>query len=224
MNICIIGSGIGSLYTAFRLRREGYNVTVFEKEENIGGNIQCCTIDDKLYSLSTLFTSNFLYPLITKYFLDLKIYSDKNAKLSIGFFSYSILQYILIFYGYIVYCIIYYFNMFSEYRINEMKHTMYLKTYFEIIKCIYMSLCGCSSDNYYMHRMKTMYENLSPLYICNLFFTKYIFISNHVYSDGFYKLIQYFSNDINILYNQNITSITRKNKIHIISSGINYIF
>ena len=36
-NICIIGSGIGGLTAGALLTKEGYKVTIFEKEAYIGG-------------------------------------------------------------------------------------------------------------------------------------------------------------------------------------------
>lgn len=38
--ICIIGGGISGLTTAFLLKRKGFAVTLFEKSETVGGNIQ----------------------------------------------------------------------------------------------------------------------------------------------------------------------------------------
>lgn len=38
--VCIIGSGISGLTAAFLLKRKGFAVTLFEKSETVGGNIQ----------------------------------------------------------------------------------------------------------------------------------------------------------------------------------------
>ena len=37
MNVCIIGAGVGGLATGLLLTKKGYNVTIFEKESQIGG-------------------------------------------------------------------------------------------------------------------------------------------------------------------------------------------
>ena len=37
INVCIIGAGIGGLVTGVLLTKKGYNVTIFEKESQIGG-------------------------------------------------------------------------------------------------------------------------------------------------------------------------------------------
>ena len=36
-NICIIGAGIGGLTAGALLKKQGYNITIFEKETLIGG-------------------------------------------------------------------------------------------------------------------------------------------------------------------------------------------
>jgi oxygen-dependent protoporphyrinogen oxidase len=38
--VCIIGGGISGLTTAFLLKRKGFDVTVFEQSEKVGGNVQ----------------------------------------------------------------------------------------------------------------------------------------------------------------------------------------
>ncbi len=40
IDVAIVGAGISGLSTAFHLSKKGFNVLVFEKEENAGGNIQ----------------------------------------------------------------------------------------------------------------------------------------------------------------------------------------
>ncbi|MBX7175025.1 MAG: protoporphyrinogen oxidase [Pyrinomonadaceae bacterium] len=43
--VCIIGGGISGLTTGFLLKRKGLAVTLFEKSDNLGGNIQTITRD-----------------------------------------------------------------------------------------------------------------------------------------------------------------------------------
>src|SRR3982750_3587354 len=40
MQVAIAGGGISGLTTAFLLKRRGFDVTVFEASENVGGNVQ----------------------------------------------------------------------------------------------------------------------------------------------------------------------------------------
>ena len=40
-NILIIGGGLGGLTTGALLAKEGYKVTVLEKNSTIGGGLQC---------------------------------------------------------------------------------------------------------------------------------------------------------------------------------------
>jgi hypothetical protein len=46
MKVCIIGSGIGGLYTAFLLKKKGIDFTVYEQHETIGGRIKMVEFDD----------------------------------------------------------------------------------------------------------------------------------------------------------------------------------
>jgi monoamine oxidase len=46
MKVCIIGSGISGLYSAYLLKKDGVDVTIFEKKKRIGGRIQNVTFDD----------------------------------------------------------------------------------------------------------------------------------------------------------------------------------
>ncbi|RLJ69943.1 protoporphyrinogen oxidase [Hydrogenivirga caldilitoris] len=50
-DIVIIGSGISGLSTAFRLRKLGYDVVVYEKDEDIGGNIKTATQEGYTFEL-----------------------------------------------------------------------------------------------------------------------------------------------------------------------------
>lgn len=38
--VCIIGAGLSGLAIAYFLSKEGFNVSVFEKEEEVGGLLQ----------------------------------------------------------------------------------------------------------------------------------------------------------------------------------------
>jgi protoporphyrinogen oxidase len=58
-NIAIIGAGLGSAFVAHKLK-EKYNVTVFEKTNRLGGDIDYRVINNKQYSISALFINIFL--------------------------------------------------------------------------------------------------------------------------------------------------------------------
>ncbi len=64
--ICIIGGGISGLTTAFLLKKKDFDITLFEKSERIGGNIQSVKIDDFLieYAPNSLLKSPRLVDLI----------------------------------------------------------------------------------------------------------------------------------------------------------------
>ncbi len=46
--VCIIGGGISGLVAAFLLKKKVFEVTLFEKSERVGGNIQSVRIDNFL--------------------------------------------------------------------------------------------------------------------------------------------------------------------------------
>ena len=46
MKVCIIGSGIAGLYSAYILKNKRYDVTIFEKNNRIGGRIKTISFDD----------------------------------------------------------------------------------------------------------------------------------------------------------------------------------
>lgn len=46
MKVCIIGSGIAGLYSAYILKNKHYDVTIFEKNNRIGGRIKTISFDD----------------------------------------------------------------------------------------------------------------------------------------------------------------------------------
>lgn len=80
--VCIIGGGISGLTTGFLLKRKGLTVTVFEKSETVGGNIQ--TIERDGYTIeqgpNSLLKAPRLIDLVS--FLNLEdkvIAADKNA-------------------------------------------------------------------------------------------------------------------------------------------------
>lgn len=64
--ICIIGGGISGLAAAFLLKKKGFEVTLFEKSERVGGNIQTAKIDGFLieYAPNSLLKSPRLVDLI----------------------------------------------------------------------------------------------------------------------------------------------------------------
>lgn len=44
--VCVIGGGISGLVAAFLLKNKGFDVTLFEKSQRVGGNIQTVKMDD----------------------------------------------------------------------------------------------------------------------------------------------------------------------------------
>jgi len=64
--ICVIGGGISGLAAAFLLKKKGFDVTLFEKSERVGGNIQTVKIDDYTieYAPNSLLKSPHLVDLI----------------------------------------------------------------------------------------------------------------------------------------------------------------
>ncbi|HIC96834.1 MAG TPA: protoporphyrinogen oxidase [Aquificaceae bacterium] len=48
IDVLVVGSGISGLSTAYRLKRMGYEVVVYEKEETVGGNIR--TLSERGYT------------------------------------------------------------------------------------------------------------------------------------------------------------------------------
>ncbi len=73
--ICIIGGGISGLVAAFLLKNKGFEVTLFEKSERVGGNIQTVKIDDFLieYAPNSLLKSPRLVDLIRELKLDAEV-------------------------------------------------------------------------------------------------------------------------------------------------------
>ncbi|MEJ7846643.1 MAG: protoporphyrinogen oxidase [Pyrinomonadaceae bacterium] len=64
--VCIIGCGVSGLTTAFLLKKKGFEVTLFEKSERAGGNIESVNIDGFLieYAPNSLLRSPRLADLI----------------------------------------------------------------------------------------------------------------------------------------------------------------
>lgn len=64
--VCIIGGGISGLTVAFLLKKNGFEVALFEKSERVGGNIETVKIDDFLieYAPNSLLKSPRLVDLI----------------------------------------------------------------------------------------------------------------------------------------------------------------
>lgn len=75
--ICIIGGGISGLAAAFTLKNKGFGVTLFEKSERVGGNIQSVRLDEFLieYAPNSLLKSPRLVDLIKA----LKLESEVTA-------------------------------------------------------------------------------------------------------------------------------------------------
>ena len=79
--IGIIGGGISGLTAAFLLKNKGFNITLFEKTERVGGNIQTVKIDDFLieYAPNSLLKSPRLVDLIRELKLEPKILAANSA-------------------------------------------------------------------------------------------------------------------------------------------------
>ncbi|MBC7898931.1 MAG: protoporphyrinogen oxidase [Saprospiraceae bacterium] len=73
--ICIIGGGISGLTAAFLLKKNGFDVTLFEKTNFVGGNIQSVRIDDYLieYAPNSLLKSPRLVDLIKELKLETEV-------------------------------------------------------------------------------------------------------------------------------------------------------
>lgn len=81
--IGIIGGGISGLVAAFLLKRIGFEVSLFEKSERVGGNIQSVRIDDFLieYAPNSLLRSPRLVDLIKDLNLETEVLpSNSTAK------------------------------------------------------------------------------------------------------------------------------------------------
>ncbi|MGI8670888.1 MAG: protoporphyrinogen oxidase [Aridibacter sp.] len=82
--VCVIGGGISGLTVAFLLKKEGFEVTLFEKSARVGGNIQTVKIDGFLieYAPNSLLKSPRLIDLIRELKLEKEILaanpSNKN--------------------------------------------------------------------------------------------------------------------------------------------------
>lgn len=79
--VCIIGGGVSGLAAAFLLKRIGYEVTLFEKSERVGGNIESVRIDGFLieYAPNSLLKSPRLVDLIRELELDAEVLAADAA-------------------------------------------------------------------------------------------------------------------------------------------------
>jgi oxygen-dependent protoporphyrinogen oxidase len=80
-SICIIGGGISGLCAAYRLRKEGFEVVLLEKNNSVGGNIRTEKFDGFLIELgpnSTL-VSEHLFELISELGLESEIACANSA-------------------------------------------------------------------------------------------------------------------------------------------------
>jgi len=98
MKIAIIGSGISGLGAAYLLNKAGFNITVFEKNNYIGGHSRTIEIETELGK--TPVDTGFIvfnyrnYPLLTKLFDELNIAVEKTdmsfgASIANGWFEYG---------------------------------------------------------------------------------------------------------------------------------------
>ncbi len=82
MKIAIIGAGISGLGAAYNLNKKGYDVTIFEKNNYIGGHSR--TIDINLDNQKIAVDTGFIvfnyrnYPLLTKLFDELNVKVEKT--------------------------------------------------------------------------------------------------------------------------------------------------
>ena len=58
-SFAIIGGGLTGCASALYLRNKGHNVTIFEKEKNLGGVAKDLTFDNKNIKWTKLFGSKF---------------------------------------------------------------------------------------------------------------------------------------------------------------------
>jgi oxygen-dependent protoporphyrinogen oxidase len=80
---CIIGGGISGLCAAYRLKKQGVDVTLLEKNNSVGGNIKTEKIDDFLieYGPNSTLVSEHLFELISELNLTSEIaYANSTAK------------------------------------------------------------------------------------------------------------------------------------------------
>jgi len=79
--VCIVGSGISGLVTAFLLIKKDFEVALFEKSKRVGGNIQSVKIDDFLieYAPNSLLKSPRLVDLIRELKLDREVLAANAA-------------------------------------------------------------------------------------------------------------------------------------------------
>jgi oxygen-dependent protoporphyrinogen oxidase len=80
-NIGIIGGGISGLVAAFLLKKKNFEVSLFEKSERVGGNIQSVRIDDFLieYAPNSLLKSPRLIDLIRELNLENEVLAANTA-------------------------------------------------------------------------------------------------------------------------------------------------
>lgn len=81
--VCIIGGGISGLCTAYRLKKQGVEVTLLEKNPTVGGNIKTETFDGFLleYGPNSTLISEHLFELISELDLTSEIaYANSTAK------------------------------------------------------------------------------------------------------------------------------------------------
>jgi len=81
-NVAIIGSGISGLTSAYYLTKAGVNVTVFEKNDYVGGHTatKTVTVDQVDYDIDTGFIvfNDWTYPNFIRLMDELKVESQKN--------------------------------------------------------------------------------------------------------------------------------------------------
>jgi len=58
MKVAIIGAGFSGLLSAYLLEKKGVNVTVYEKEELLGGHCRTISNKDTYFELGTVFSFN----------------------------------------------------------------------------------------------------------------------------------------------------------------------
>jgi hypothetical protein len=231
-NIAIIGAGIGSAYTAHKLKNK-YNITVFEKTNRFGGDIDYHTIKNKEYSISTVFINIFFYPLLCMYANKLKLQSV-YFPISLNVKFPSLYQIFKIMLGYNIYILLWIINYFYPLLFNKLTiNTLYNNwitheffMYYDEYDEAYGEFTEDSkiNSNIGEKNISSLLTYTNPLFILNMVLDLFLPINLGIYPNGFYTICEYFLRDVNILYNQDITCIDRKDKISIVSNNQEYTF
>jgi hypothetical protein len=136
--------------------------------------------------------------------------------------------------GNMIYNVLWIINYFFPLLFNELTSgTLYTNWFtheFEIYFDKYREVYGIFTENSKNNsnikdaNLSEVLTNLNPFFIINMTLGLFLPTNYSIYPNGFYKICAYFLKDINILYDQEITSIIRKDNITIISNNEEYKF